>query len=92
MTRLEIADLVNSIFVLVSGVFCWLNVRALVAARSVKGVCWLTQLVFALWGWWQLYYYYAALSQQVSGAMTVSIVAANTVWVGLALRYRRRGQ
>lgn len=81
-------DLINAIFEFGGGILCWLNVRALWRDRVVRGVYWPVQGFFAAWGWWNLYYY-PSLGQWASFWGGIFLVAGNTVWVILALRYRR---
>ncbi len=82
------ADGVNGAFELVSGLLLWNNVRILYRDKQVRGVSIVTTAVFALWGYWNLYYY-PSLGQWLSLAGGLSVVLANTAWVGLAWRYRR---
>lgn len=45
-------------------------------------------MIFTLWGVWNIYYY-PSLNQWCSFAGGLVIVAANALWVGLMLRYRK---
>lgn len=82
-----IADVMNGVFELGGSLMGWMNVRKLLRDKSVKGVYWPTQVFFALWGWWNLYYY-PSLDQWFSFLGGVFLVVGNTTWVVLALKYR----
>jgi hypothetical protein len=93
---MQLLDGINGLFELGGGALCWLNVRQLLRDRRVSGIYWPVQAFFALWGWWNLYYY-PALGQWVSFAGGVVLVLGNTLWVVMALRCgraprRRRAQ
>lgn len=80
------ADLTNGAFEFAGSLAVWMNVRALLRDREVKGVRVGVFVFFASWGVWNLYYY-PSLGQWASFAGGVSIVVANVVWVVLAIRY-----
>jgi len=82
-------DLINGAFEVCGGFLCWFNVRILLIDRVVKGVFWPVQAFFAVWGWWNLYYY-PSLGQWYSFAGGIFLVAGNTVWVVLALKLKER--
>lgn len=83
-------DFINGIvFELIGGCVLWLNVVRLYSDRQVKGVNWITYAFFALWGFWNLYYY-PHLNQWLSFVGGLNVVLANTVWVAMALHYGRR--
>jgi hypothetical protein len=79
-------DVVNGLFEMLSGFFLWNNVRILLKHKSVKGVSILTTSVFALWGYWNLFYY-PHLNQWMSFFGGINVVLANTAWVILAIKY-----
>ena len=83
------ADFVNGAFEATAGFLLWNNVRILVRQKQVRGVSILSTAVFALWGYWNLYYY-PSLGQWLSFAGGLNVVAANTAWVVLAIVYSRR--
>ena len=82
-------DVVNGVFEGLAGFLLWNNVRILFHQKIVKGVSIFTTAMFALWGYWNLYYY-PHLNQTASFIGGVLVVFANTVWVILAIRYSRR--
>ena len=81
-------DWINGSFELLGGILCWLNVAKIRKDRKVQGVYWPVQAFFALWGWWNLYYY-PSLGQWASFAGGAFLVIGNTAWVLLALKYAR---
>ena len=85
------ADAVNGSFEMSSGFLLWNNVRILIRQKEVRGVSIITTTVFALWGYWNLYYY-PSLNQWLSFIGGLNVVAANTVWVILAIYYTRRSR
>lgn len=84
-----IPDLINGSFELVGGCMGWLNVRALARDKTVRGVRILPSVLFASWGFWNLYYY-PSLHQWASFTGGLAIGLANTVWVYLAIKYSTR--
>lgn len=80
-------DIINGLFELSGGILCWLNVHRLVKDKQVKGVNWGVQAFFALWGWWNLYYY-PSLNQWVSFIGGIVLVLGNTAWTILAIKYK----
>jgi hypothetical protein len=81
-------DIINGCFELTAGLLCWFNVRKLLRDRRIHGIYWPVQAFFAAWGWWNLYYY-PSLCQWVSFTGGVFLVLGNTIWVLLALKFRR---
>jgi hypothetical protein len=81
-------DLVNGLFEFFGGIWLWLDVLKLYKDRDIKGVYWPTRGFFAAWGIWNLFYY-PSLDQWWSFAGGLWIVAANLVWVVLAIMYLR---
>ena len=82
------ADAGNALFEMVGAVAVWLNVRALLKSRKVRGVDWRTWVFFSSWGWWNVFYYGPHLGQWLSWWAGLVLVAANTTWVVLAYRAR----
>jgi len=82
-------DLINGAFELSGGILLTINCFKLHIDKEVRGVNIYTTAFFALWGYWNLYYY-PSLNQWCSFVGTLLIVAANTVWVGMAIYYTRR--
>lgn len=81
-------DLVNGLFEVGGSVFLWLNCWRLWKDKMVRGYSMLTTMFFSSWGYWNLYYY-PHLDQWWSFAGGVSIVTANTVWLGMMYYYRK---
>ena len=85
-----IPDAINGTFELMSGFFLWNNVRILLKQKSIRGVSVLTTAVFALWGFWNLFYY-PHLNQWLSFVGGLNVVSANATWVILAIKYTKGG-
>lgn len=82
-------DLINGlVFELCGSVFLWMNVTKLSRDRELKGVYWYSTAFWSAWGYWNVYYY-ASLEQWWSLVGGLSVVAANTAWLVLALRFRK---
>lgn len=81
-------DLINGVFEFVGSLALWANVYRLYVDKRTHGVTWYATGFFMLWGYWNLYYY-PSLEQYWSFVGGVSIVVANTVWLGQMLWYRR---
>ena len=79
-------DLINGLFELLGSVMLWKNVSQLYKDKEVKGVHWMATGFFALWGYWNLFYY-PHLNQWWSFIGGVSIVIANTIWLLQMLYY-----
>ena len=86
---MNIPDLINGCFEISAGILLWLNVRKLLKDKQLRGITILPTLVFGLWGFWNLYYY-PYLKQMISFVGGISVVAANTTWVILAIYYYRK--
>lgn len=80
------SDLINGLFELLGSLFVWLNVRQIWRDRGYKGVHILPAIVFNTWGFWNLYYY-PHLHQWGSFAGGVSMVLANSIYVGLMVKF-----
>lgn len=81
-------DVGNGFFELVGALLNWKNVARIRRDRRVRGVWWPAWAFFAAWGWWNLWYY-PSLGQWFSTGAGCVMVAANTAWVLLAIKYRR---
>lgn len=80
-------DAVNALlFEACGALVVWRNVTALLRDRVVAGVDWRVSAFFALWGLWNVYYYWH-LMQWLSAAAAVLVAVANGTWVVLALRF-----
>lgn len=84
-----IQDLINALFEGLSGFMLWYNVYILARDKKVRGVSILTIAFFSAWGYWNLYYY-PFLNQILSFMAGLIVVSANTVWVILAIHYKRK--
>jgi len=88
---MSIPDLINGAFELAGGLFVLNHCRAVMRDRAVAGVSIVSTVFFTSWGVWNLYYY-PSLSQWASFVGGLFIVAANMVWIGLMLKYRKAKQ
>lgn len=82
-------DAINASFEFIGGVMLWLNVRQVLRDKQVHGVNAWSTAFFTLWGYWNILYY-PGLNQWLSMLGGLVIVAANTTWVVLLFKYRRR--
>ena len=80
-------DLINGLFETAAGILLWNNVRVLFKDKKVRGYSGMAVIFFCLWGYWNLFYY-PSLGQWFSFLGGLNVVLANTVWVGLMLKYR----
>ena len=87
----DVPDAINGLFELFGGVVSWFNVRRLYRDKCVRGVSIPAWAFFAVWGFWNLYYY-PQLGQWASLFGTLAIVSANATWFVLAAHYTRKGQ
>lgn len=85
---MSLFDLANACFE-GYGAFCaWKNVKALHAAKKFQGVSIDAFAFFAIWGYWNCFYY-PHLDQWFSFAAGLVLAGMNTAWVALALYYTR---
>lgn len=82
-------DIINGMFELFGAPFICLSIYDLYKKKKVRGVSWIHVSYFAVWGYWNLYYY-PCLEQWASFVGTITIVAANTVWLGQLLYYSHK--
>jgi hypothetical protein len=82
-------DKVNATFELFGGLLIALHCRKAIRDKEVRGTSLLAVAGFAVWGFWNLYYY-PALDQWTSFVGGLGVVGANTAWAALIIRYRRR--
>jgi hypothetical protein len=80
-------DAINAAFEFGAGIMRLNHCRITARDKAVKGVSLLSTIFMMLWGFWNLYYY-PALDQILSFCGGLLIVAANTLWVALMLKYR----
>jgi hypothetical protein len=84
-------DQINGLFEFCGSVALWVNVRQLYLDKKIRGVHWLPTAFFMSWGFWNLIYY-PSLNQWWSLYGGLSIVVANTVWLGQMIWYGRKGR
>lgn len=82
-------DGVNATFEGGGAVLLCLNVRRLWRDKALAGVSLVPTVWWNLWGFWNVYFYWA-VTQHVSMVAGVGVLVMNTIWVGLALYYRFR--
>jgi hypothetical protein len=86
---MTLLDVVTGIFEAGSAIFGLLNIRAIRRDKAVRGVHWLPTTWFTLWGYWNLYYYFA-LTLPVSWVAGIWITIVNMVWLGHVFWYGRK--
>lgn len=79
-------DVINGCFELIGGLLICLSIRKLFHDKIVRGVSAWPVTFFAMWGYWNLFFY-PNLDQWFSFTGGLVIVTANTVWVGQMLWY-----
>jgi hypothetical protein len=79
---MTLQDTINGGFELMGGWFVVLNILRLLRDRQVKGIHLGTQLFFASWGIWNVYYY-PHLGQWASLAGGLFLCLANLTWLAL---------
>lgn len=82
------ADALNGTFELLGGFAIILSIVKLHRDKMVRGVSWLHTSFFALWGFWNLYYY-PSLDQWLSFSGGIFITTTNTIWVLMLIYYTR---
>ncbi len=83
---MSIPDLINGNFEFIAGILLWLNVRKIYRDKKIRGIHVFPTMFFALWGYWNLFYY-PHLQQWISFIGGIMVVVPNTVWVILAIYY-----
>ena len=84
------ADKINSGFEIAGGLFIVLSIVQVLCDRAVMGVSLWHVAFFAVWGYWHLYYY-RVLRQRWTLYASITITAANTVWLALLIYYKLGG-
>jgi len=82
-------DKINGLFELLGGVFVFLHCVKLYRDKKVRGVSFIATGYFALWGFWNMYYY-PFLRQWASLIGGLLIVAMNTLWIAMMVYYIRK--
>jgi hypothetical protein len=86
---MTIPDLINAAFEFSGGYFVFRHCLAVKRDKAVKGVSIISTVFFALWGWWNIYYY-PSLEQWASFYGGIAISAANMYWIYLLMKYRTK--
>jgi hypothetical protein len=84
-------DLINGLFEFAGSAMLWANVHRLWKDKQTHGVTWYATGFFMTWGYWNLYFY-PSLECWWSFAGGLSLVLANTVWLGQMLYYYKRSK
>lgn len=82
-------DLINGLFEFLGSMAVGLSICKVLKDKDVAGISWWQVWFFQLWGFWNLYYY-PSLDQPFSFAGGVALAAANTVYLVLLWKYRRK--
>lgn len=83
------SDLINGIFEFGGAFFLSFSVLQLVKDKKIRGVHLAPFIFYTLWGFWNLFFYpYNKLTLSFIGG--ISVVVVNTIWVILAIYYKRK--
>ena len=83
------SDLINGAFEAVSAALVYINIKALLRDRQVKGVSLTPAMFFAIWGVWNLVFY-PLLNLWWSFLGGLLLTVASVIWLGLAITFNRR--
>ena len=67
--------------------FIILSILQVLHDKSVAGINLWHPGFFAVWGYWNLYYYWT-IQQKFSLIASIGVTAANTIWLGLLVYYK----
>ncbi len=81
----EWSDIVNSAFILSASVFLFRNIMKLHKDKKVRGVASSSVLFFALWGYWNMWFY-PYNGHMFSFFAGILIAITNTIW-GIQMVY-----
>ena len=81
-------DLINGSFEFIAGLATWINIKQIIKDKQLKGYNLKVFIFFTIWGFWNLYYY-PSLNQWISFIGGISIMIANTIWIILAIYYKK---
>lgn len=81
-------DFINGTFEALAGLMILNHCRVLYRDKLVRGVSAVSTAFFFAWGVWNLFYY-PHLGQWWSFAGGLVIVAANCLWLGMMIYYKR---
>jgi hypothetical protein len=84
-------DLINGLFELFGGLLLFINCWKIFKDKQISGIAITPTAFFTVWGYWNLYYY-PSLNQTLSFIGGIVVVAANSIWVLLAIYYQRKGK
>lgn len=84
-------DTVNAIFEGGGALLLCLNIRRLYKDKRLAGVSLFPTVWWNLWGVWNVYFYHA-IGTRLSFYAGIGVLAANTIWVALALYYAWRAK
>jgi len=82
-------DNINGLFGLCGGIFVMLHCFRLYKDKKVRGVSFVAAGYFAVWSFWNLYYY-PFLEQWASLVGSLLIVAMNVLWIVMMVHYIRK--
>ena len=86
--KLNLFDAGNAFFECVGATLVWFNVRRLYRDKMLRGVNWQVSGFFWAWGIFNIFWY-THLDKPWSFAAGLIMLAANTAWITLALKYRK---
>lgn len=82
-------DIINASFEFIAAFMlarnCWFTYKA----KGTKGISIASSVFFALWGYWNIFYY-PHLGQMISFYAGIMVTAINSVWVIQMIYYRSK--
>ena len=86
---MNLPDFINGVFECFGSAFIFLHIIKLHRDKQVRGVSIIATIFFALWGFWNLYFYpHNGLTMSFIGGCF--IVVANCIWIGQMFYYKNR--
>lgn len=83
-------DFTSAAFTVGAALFLLLNIRQMLVDRSLKGVSVYTIAYFTAWGYWGIFLFYAMPNMVLTFVASVILAIAYSVWLGLAIYYKRK--
>lgn len=85
---MSIPDIINGMYEAFGSMAVALHCRKLYRDKQARGVSIVAAFFFTSWGIWNLFYY-PHLDQWVSFTGGILLVAANILWAGMIIYYRK---
>lgn len=89
MTMVEIiADRGNAVLEALGGFFILISICKLHHDKRVRGISWVHVAFFAVWGWWNIYYYWA-MGSNFSWWAGLGVTFANSAYLWMLIYYTK---